>query len=73
MKAIAREPGDRYPNMLELVEDLKAWIQHDPVKAHVYTPWQRFVNWEQRNVVLTISLGSLLLGSLVTVLLQTFL
>jgi serine/threonine protein kinase len=66
MRAIQKNPADRYPSLLAFVDDLKAWQQHEPVAAHRYSLWERFVNWEQRNVLLSVCLGSLFLGILLT-------
>jgi serine/threonine-protein kinase len=70
LKAIARNPDDRYAEMVDMVEDLKAWIQHARVSAHRYTPWQRFVNWERRHAMLSLGLTSGALGILIGLLLR---
>ncbi len=70
MKAIQRDPAKRYQNLMDMVDDLKAYLLHETVKAHPYTPWQRFVNWEQRHTMLTVGLGSALLGILISVVFQ---
>lgn len=71
MRAIQKKPEDRYDSLLDMVEDLRAYLLNETVKAHRYTPWERFVNWEKRNTLLTTGIGAALLGSLLTLLLQS--
>ena len=37
MKALARDPADRYPNAAQMAEDLGAWLGGAPVRAHQYS------------------------------------
>lgn len=64
MRAIQREPEDRYSSLMDMVDDLKAYLLHEPVSAHAYTFRERFINWERRNTLLAVAIGSALLGAL---------
>jgi serine/threonine-protein kinase len=66
MRAIQKNPADRYPSLVDMVDDLRAFLLNEDVTAHDYSPWERFLNWERRNVLLTAVIGSLILGSLLT-------
>lgn len=69
-RAIQRDPKNRYPNLLEMAEDLRAYLLHENVSAHTYSPWERFMNWQQRNPLLTVGIASAFLGILITLILQ---
>jgi serine/threonine-protein kinase len=71
--AVQRDPEKRYQSLLEMSEDLKAFLRHEPVSAHHYSLWERFINWEQRHTLLTVGIGSALLGILLTVGIQLLL
>ena len=70
MKAIQKEPQDRYSSMGAMVKDLQGYLRHEPVAVHSYSPWERFVNWEQRHLLLTVAIGSAIFGSALTALLM---
>ena len=50
-KAMAREPGDRYPTAAELAADLKRFETGQLVAAHHYTRRQLIVRWLERHRV----------------------
>jgi serine/threonine-protein kinase len=66
MRAIQKDPDDRYASMLDMVEDMRAYLLNETVSAHRYNAWERFINWEKRNTLLMTALGSALLGALLT-------
>jgi len=72
MRAIQKNPEDRYPTLIEMVEDLRAYLLNETVSAHHYTPWERFINWERKHALLAVGIGSAVLGALLTVLIQLF-
>jgi serine/threonine protein kinase/WD40 repeat protein/tetratricopeptide (TPR) repeat protein len=51
-KAIAKEPGDRYPTAAALGEDLKRFLEDRPVLARRSTPVERSWRWCRRNPLL---------------------
>jgi serine/threonine-protein kinase len=73
MRAIQKNPSDRYGSLMDMVEDLRAFLLNEEVSAHDYSNWERFLNWERRNILLSAIIGSLLLGGLLTMLLTSFL
>lgn len=70
MRAIQKNPSDRYESLMDLVEDLRAFLLHEKVSAHEYTNWERLLNWERRNLLLTAMVASLLVGVAVSFLLN---
>jgi serine/threonine protein kinase/WD40 repeat protein/tetratricopeptide (TPR) repeat protein len=52
LKAIAKEPHDRYPTAEALAEDLKRFLEDRPVLARRSTPVERFWRWCRRNRLL---------------------
>ena len=49
LKAIAKEPGDRYATAQAIGEDLKRFLEDRPVLARRSTPVERFWRWCRRN------------------------
>jgi WD40 repeat protein len=48
-KAMAEEPGDRYPSARELAADLRRFAAGQLVKAHAYSPAARLARWISRH------------------------
>lgn len=70
LKALQKNPDDRYQSALYLADDLQRFIDNEPVKARP-TPLSRRIGlWTQRNPVITLSaaiVGTLLLISTATI------
>ena len=49
LKAIAKEPGDRYPTAEALGEDLRRFLEDRPMLARRSTPVEQFWRWCRRN------------------------
>jgi serine/threonine protein kinase/Flp pilus assembly protein TadD len=49
LKAIARDRGQRYATAVELVEDLKRFVEDRPIQARPVTRRERFWRWCRRN------------------------
>jgi eukaryotic-like serine/threonine-protein kinase len=49
LKAIAPEPGDRYPTALALADDLRCFVEDRPIRARRATVFERVVRWSRRN------------------------
>lgn len=45
LKAIARDPGDRYMDVAEFVQDLNALLADEPVLARRPGTWERILRW----------------------------
>jgi len=49
LKAMAKEPGDRYPTARAMGEDLKRYLEDRPILARRSTPVERFWRWCRRD------------------------
>jgi serine/threonine protein kinase/WD40 repeat protein len=49
LKALAKEPGDRYPTAEAVGDDLRRFLEDRPVLARRSTPVERFWRWCRRN------------------------
>jgi eukaryotic-like serine/threonine-protein kinase len=49
LKAIAPEPGDRYPTARALADDLRCFVEDRPIRARRATVFERAVRWSRRN------------------------
>lgn len=73
MRAIQKDPARRYASLADMVEDLRAYLLHEEVSAHEYSNWERFLNWEKRNTLLSVAVVSMLIGAAISMILRTFL
>jgi serine/threonine protein kinase/WD40 repeat protein len=55
LKAIAKEPRDRYPSAAALGEDLRRFLEDRPVRARPSTLFERFWRWRRRNPLLAVA------------------
>ncbi|MBY0398023.1 MAG: serine/threonine protein kinase, partial [Thermoleophilia bacterium] len=72
LKAMAREPGNRYPSADAMAEDLTRWLSDEPVRARREPAWSRAAAWIRKQpvvaalgaglAVLTFLLGFLLVA-----------
>ena len=68
LKAMSKEPADRYNSASELATDLQRFLDHEIVHARRPSPLERTSRWVQRNpslTALTLSIFILLLGGLI--------
>jgi eukaryotic-like serine/threonine-protein kinase len=49
LKAMAKQPADRYPSCQELADDLRRWIDGEPISARRLSPVEQFTRWAKRN------------------------
>ncbi len=56
-KAIERDPGSRYPKALDLAEDLRRFLEDQPVKARRISTPERLARWARRNRGVAAALG----------------
>ena len=58
LKAMAKEPGQRYATALALSEDLRSFLDDKHIKARPASPFERAWRWCRRNPVLTLALAA---------------
>jgi serine/threonine protein kinase/WD40 repeat protein/tetratricopeptide (TPR) repeat protein len=61
LKALAKNPAERYATAQELADDLRRWLEDRPTLARPPGPWQRLRRWCQRHRPLVVALGAFLL------------
>jgi WD40 repeat protein/HEAT repeat protein len=68
-KALAKSPGDRYGGCQDLADDLRRWLEGEPIKGRRPGPRERLVRWCQREPRLafmtTVALGLLVAAATV--------
>ena len=61
LKALAREPEERYATAQDLADDLRRFLEHRPIAARRPSVMERAAKWLRRHPVLVLSGVSLLL------------
>ena len=61
LKAMAKEPEDRYPTTLELAEDLQRFLEDKPIRARRPSLRQRLARWSRQHRTLVRSTALILL------------
>ncbi|RLS34633.1 MAG: serine/threonine protein kinase [Planctomycetota bacterium] len=62
LKAMARDPADRYETPLELAQDVDAYLADNPVSAYRDPPLRRLARWTRRHRTITqVTVGALAL------------
>jgi serine/threonine protein kinase/WD40 repeat protein len=49
LKAMSKEPADRYRSAAEFADDLRSFVEDEPIKARRATLQERFMRWARRN------------------------
>jgi WD40 repeat protein/serine/threonine protein kinase len=65
LKALAKEPAERYATAQELAEDLRHWLEDRPIRARKPSVWQRLRKWRRRHRALVGAAAMTLLLALV--------
>ena len=63
-KAMARERDDRYATVVDLADDLRAFLENRVVRAHRTGAWVEMKKWVQRNRAFAASVAAGLVASL---------
>jgi serine/threonine protein kinase/WD40 repeat protein/tetratricopeptide (TPR) repeat protein len=61
LKALAKDPQERYATAQGLADDLRRWLADQPILARPPGPWQRLRRWSRRHRPLVAALGASLL------------
>jgi hypothetical protein len=73
LKAIAKEPADRYPTAFALAEDLRRFLRDEPILAQPPSLWDKAVKWTRRHRSVAMSALAMLLLAAVGLLISTLL
>jgi WD40 repeat protein len=52
LKCLRKETSQRYASALELAEDLRRFLAHEPIRARPVPPWERTRKWVKRRPAL---------------------
>jgi WD40 repeat protein len=63
LEAMARDPRRRYATAEELADDLRRWLNREPIRARPTGPFERLARWCQRRPALTVMGAALVLVS----------
>ena len=58
LKALAKEPGERYPTAGQLAEDLRRFVAGRPILARRSSAIERSWRWSRRNPLLAGAVGA---------------
>lgn len=73
LKAMSREPDQRYHTPKELAQDIERWLADEPVSSHTDSAWEKARRWARRNRAAVASAGLLLALSSVGLAASTYL
>jgi formylglycine-generating enzyme required for sulfatase activity len=73
LKAMARQPEDRYPTATLLAEDVEHWLADEPVSAHREGPAARAGRWARRHRPAVAASAGLLVTAVVALAVSTLL
>jgi WD40 repeat protein/serine/threonine protein kinase len=65
LKAMAKNPEERYATALELADDLESFREHRPIRARGPTPWQRVRRWAGRHWVVVTATATVVVIAIV--------
>jgi serine/threonine protein kinase/Tfp pilus assembly protein PilF len=63
LKAMAKDADERYQSAGELADDLKAFLEHRPIRAKPPAMWNRVAKWSRRHVAIVWAAALILLAT----------
>jgi WD40 repeat protein/tRNA A-37 threonylcarbamoyl transferase component Bud32 len=66
LKAMAKDPEARYPDCQEMADDLRRWLEGEPIRARRLGPLERLVLWCRREPRLAIAAAAVVFCLVVT-------
>jgi serine/threonine protein kinase/Tfp pilus assembly protein PilF len=63
LKAMAKDADERYQSAEELADDLKAFLEHRPIRAKPPAMWNRVAKWSRRHVAIVWAAALILLAT----------
>ncbi len=71
VKALAKESARRYATARELADDLRRWLNNEPIRARPIAAWERAWRWVQRRpaaaaLILVSAVAVLAIGGVIT-------
>src|SRR5262245_48444813 len=72
LKAMEKNPAERYATAQELADDLKRWLKDEPIRARRPTVVQRLRRWSRRHQPVVTALAALVLTALVVGVVMAF-
>jgi WD40 repeat protein/serine/threonine protein kinase len=64
LKCLAKEPGRRYATARALADDLRRWLNDEPIRARPLAAWERAARWARRKPERAALAGVLVLAAL---------
>ncbi|MCA8953066.1 MAG: protein kinase [Planctomycetes bacterium] len=65
LRAMAKEPGERYDTVGEFADDIRAYLDDEPIRAVKPSNWYRFAKFVRRHRVESLAAAVLVVGVLV--------
>jgi serine/threonine protein kinase len=70
LKCLQKDPAKRYASADALADDLRRWLQGDPIMARPISRWEKSIRWFKKNpaIASAVAVGFLSLGVIVAIL-----
>ncbi len=65
LKALSKNPRDRYTNLRAMADDLSHWLREEPISARPPGPLRRVSAWARRKPARATALGALLVAGVI--------